>query len=349
MPREGILFALGNPLLDISAEVDADFLKKYDLEANNAILAEDKHKSMYDDMCANFTAEYVPGGATQNAVRVAQWLIGIPKSTTFMGCIGKDKYGKILEEKATEAGVVTKYQYHDTEPTGTCAVLITDKGNNRSLCAYLAAANCFSPDHLAIPENKALIEKAQFYYMAAFPLTVSPPAMMEVAKYACSQNRLFMMNLSAPFLCQFFKDPMMEIMPYVDILFGNESEAEAFAETHNFGTKDIKEIALKMSSQPKQNGSRARMVVITQGADPTIIIRNGECLEFPVIPIKAKDIVDTNGAGDAFVGGFLAELVQGRSLDESIRCGNYAANYIIQKSGCSLPLSSSYSQHAVNF
>ena len=31
------------------------------------------------------------------------------------------------------------------------------------------------------------------------------------------------MNLSAPFLCQFFKEPMMNAMPYVDLLFGNES------------------------------------------------------------------------------------------------------------------------------
>ena len=31
------------------------------------------------------------------------------------------------------------------------------------------------------------------------------------------------MNLSAPFITQFFKGPLMEAMPHVDILFGNES------------------------------------------------------------------------------------------------------------------------------
>lgn len=55
--------------------------------------------------------------------------MGIPRSVTFVGCIGKDKYGQILEKMATEAGVVTKFQLHDTEPTGTCAVLLT--GMNR--------------------------------------------------------------------------------------------------------------------------------------------------------------------------------------------------------------------------
>ncbi len=42
------------------------------------------------------------------------------------------------------------------------------------------------------------------------------------------------MNLSAPFLCQFFKAPMLECMPYCNVLFGNESEAAAFAETNGF-------------------------------------------------------------------------------------------------------------------
>lgn len=39
-----------------------------------------------------------------------------------------------------------------------------------------------------------------------------------------------MMNLSAPFLCQHFKKPMMEAMPYVDILFGNESVSTTIEE-----------------------------------------------------------------------------------------------------------------------
>jgi adenosine kinase len=46
---------------------------------------------------------------------------------------------------------------------------------------------------------------------------------MEVANHALKHDCPFMMNLSAPFLSQFFKEPMMEAMPYVDILFGNET------------------------------------------------------------------------------------------------------------------------------
>lgn len=70
--REGILFGMGNPLLDISAVVDEKFLEKYKLLPNNAILATDEHVPMYDDLVQNFEVEYIAGGATQNSLRVAQ-------------------------------------------------------------------------------------------------------------------------------------------------------------------------------------------------------------------------------------------------------------------------------------
>jgi len=66
---------LGNPLLDISANVDEDFLSKYDLKPNNAILAEEKHKPLYDEMVKKYKVDYIPGGATQNTLRVAQVIV----------------------------------------------------------------------------------------------------------------------------------------------------------------------------------------------------------------------------------------------------------------------------------
>lgn len=36
----------------------------------------------------------------------------------------------------------------------------------RSMCANLAAANCFTEEHLETPENWKLVEKAQYYYIA---------------------------------------------------------------------------------------------------------------------------------------------------------------------------------------
>lgn len=48
----------------------------------------------------------------------------------------------------------------------------------RSLCANLAAANCFTEEHLETPENWKLVEKAQYYYIA-----VSSPYKAVSTKY----------------------------------------------------------------------------------------------------------------------------------------------------------------------
>ncbi|XP_020610569.1 adenosine kinase 1-like [Orbicella faveolata] len=113
-------------------------------------------------------------------------------------------------------------------------------------------------------------------------------------------------------------------------------EATVFAKEHDFKTEDIKEIAMKMGALDKVNKSRPRTVVITQGKEPTIVVKDGKVTEYPIIPIKEEDIVDTNGAGDAFVGGFLSQLAQGKSVDDCVRCGHYAANYMIKQSGVTL-------------
>ena len=100
--------------------------------------------------------------------------------------------------------------------------------------------------------------------------------MLRVAKYCAQNNRTYCLNLSAPFLIQFFKDQMMSVMPYADIVFGNETEALTFAETFNLGTTDIGKIALAISMLPKENGSKGRLVIITQGADPVVCVQHGQ-------------------------------------------------------------------------
>lgn len=65
----------------------------------------------------------------------------------------------------------------------------------------------------------------------------------------------------------------MKILPYVDIVFGNESEALTFASEQNYETKDLKEIALKIMNIPKVNDKRKRIVVITQGNHPVLLAK----------------------------------------------------------------------------
>jgi adenosine kinase len=93
---QGAVLGLCNPLLDISAEVPIELLSKYDVSLNNAILAEDKHLPLYDELVASYPVQYIAGGAGQNSIRVCQWMLQIPGSTAYFGAIGQDAYGETL-------------------------------------------------------------------------------------------------------------------------------------------------------------------------------------------------------------------------------------------------------------
>ncbi|KAI8815959.1 Ribokinase-like protein [Fimicolochytrium jonesii] len=329
-----VFLGIGNPLLDMSAVVDAEFLKKYNLKSNDAILAGEEHKPLYKEMPEKYEVEYVAGGATQNSMRGAQWLLPA-KSTVYIGCVGKDANAQKLREAAAKDGLRTEYLEDAEAATGLCAVLIT--GIERSLCTDLQAANLYKIDHLKKPEIWGLVESAKFYYTSGFFLTVSPPSAMLIAEHAAKTNKVFGLNLSAPFISQFFKEPLNNLLPYVDILFGNESEAEAYSTSNNWNLTDVSEIALKLASSPKVNASRSRLVVFTQGAHDTVVVQDGKVTKIPIIPIAREKIVDTNGAGDAFVGGFWAQYVQGKSLETAVKAGHYVANVVIQRSGPTYP------------
>ena len=115
-----------------------------------------------------------------------------------------------------------------SKPTGRCAVLITDQ--NRSLVTKLDAANEFTVSHLEDEANWAVVDAAKVVYSAGFFLTVSVDSMLKVAKHCAAKDKTYCINLSAPFLCQFFKDQMNSVLPFTDIVFGNETEAAAYAE-----------------------------------------------------------------------------------------------------------------------
>jgi adenosine kinase len=331
---QGAILGLCNPLLDISAEVPTSFLEKYDVSLNNAILAEEKHMGIYTDLVKDFPVQYIAGGSAQNTMRVAQWMISSPGATAYMGAVGADAYGETLEKCATADGVLVHYQKNAEVPTGTCAVLIG--GGERSLVANLAAANTFSSAHMETDAAKAIVDRAQIYYISGFFLTVSLESILTVANKAVANSKVFSMNLSAPFVCEFFGDRLAACMPFCDFVFGNESEAAAYGKTKGFG-EGIREIALATAAQPKATGTRPRVVVFTQGCEPTLIACNGVITEYAVDPLSKELLVDTNGAGDAFVGGFLAQLAKGKEMAECVRAGHWAARIVIQRSGCSFP------------
>ena len=153
-------------------------------------MAEDKHLPLYEELVKNYKIQYIAGGSAQNTVRAAQWLLPA-KSTVYLGCVGKDAFGKTLFDEATGSGLLVEYLQDPTHATGTCAVLVN--GKHRSLVANLSAANHYKIDHLKQPKIQALLEKAKVYYISGFFMTVCPAAILEVAKHSHEKNKVTML------------------------------------------------------------------------------------------------------------------------------------------------------------
>lgn len=187
------------------------------------------------------------------------------------------------------------------------------------------------------------------------------PAILALAEEAAAKDKIFILSLSAPFIPLFFKDQLDQTAPYWDYLIGNETEARSYADSHDLGTQDVKKIARVLAELPKENGKRKRIVVITQGTDPTVVAVQGEKeeREYPVHEIEKEKISDTTGAGwgllavyiilsiistteitnqpppnsDAFAGGFVAGIVEGKTIDEQVDQGHWLAKLSIQEPG----------------
>ena len=69
-----LILGMGNPLLDFSAVVKSEFLSKYNLKANDAILYE--KEDIFDDVKSEYEVEYIAGNFIFNFV-LCPYTVGI--------------------------------------------------------------------------------------------------------------------------------------------------------------------------------------------------------------------------------------------------------------------------------
>ena len=224
---------------------------------------------------------------------------------------------------------------------------------SRSLVTTLRAAEKFDKAHLSTPEVARLIDGAKYFYVEGYFLTHGTESTLEVAKKAsdagkvsilissfsgdtclCLTVQVFALNLSAPFIPQFFKVQLEQVFLYCDFVIGNESEAAAWASAVGLPNEDdIPAIAKSIATLPKANTSRPRTVVITQGPKETVVVsatNPDKPTVYPVDTLTDEQIHDTNGAGDAFAGGFLGALVAGKSVDAAVLAGHTLGAMCVQ-------------------
>lgn len=74
-------------------------------------------------------------------------------------------------------------------------------------------------------------------------------------------------------------------------------------------------------------------------SDPFSLIPSAvvQVATFPVSTVAEESLVDMSGAGDAFVGGFLSQIVLGKDVPHAVGAGHFAANTVIQRRGVTHP------------
>ncbi|KAH8835044.1 Ribokinase-like protein [Flagelloscypha sp. PMI_526] len=328
------LLSIGNPLLDISVTGGEALLSKYELKANDAILAEDKHAPIYAEAVKDYPVTYVAGGAGQNTARGAAYVLP-PKSVVYVGSVGDDDLAEQLKAANAREGLDQIYYVNKGVKTGACCVVIT--GHDRSLVTTLRAAEKFSVEHLKTPEVSTAIEEVKWFYFEGFFLTHGLESIEYLGTKASAGGKTVALNFSAPFIPQFFKTQLQTVLSYTDIVIMNESEAEAWGSANGLvNPKDLPAVGKDVALLPKSNSSRPRIVVITNGSGATTVVKGDkpdEPLKFAVDPLESEQIVDTNGAGDSFAGGFLGALVLGKELEEAIQVGHKLARMTVQLNG----------------
>jgi len=113
------------------------------------------------------------------------------------------------------------------------------------------------------------------------------------------------------------------IWELVDYLLPNEIELRKLTHTENI----LKAIHILKSRGVKE-------VIVKLGKQGAVYEGKGKLVAFPATPVEQR--IDTTGAGDCFIAGFLYGMIQWGDIPRAIKIGNLTASYSIQKKGAAI-------------
>lgn len=108
-------------------------------------------------------------------------------------------------------------------------------------------------------------------YTTGFFLDSNKEAFGKVCAHASANNIPMGINLSAAFLIGIYLQDFKDNLKHADYVFCNEDESSCFAEANGLEAKDREGIAKKVAQWEKSNTKRPRVVIMTQGPEPTIV------------------------------------------------------------------------------
>nr|CAI5856765.1 unnamed protein product [Callosobruchus analis] len=228
-----------------------------------------------------------------------------------------------------ECGVQTRY-IRQNLPTGRSLALVNNKISTLVACIG-AAEKLPLNDLLSLEDFTATIARASYVYIEGYFLTKRKDTAVYILDLCSKYKKPLLFNICGKYMLSVDPISIQFFAKNCDYLFGTLVEFEALWQSMEL--QSMQEFVNTMMKL-KEN----KVMVITNGGNAGYFVHNtNEIKQFAVSELCDEDIRDTTGAGDAFVGGFIAALCKEISIDGCIKTGNYAACQILQQTGCTLP------------
>ena len=183
-----------------------------------------------------------------------------------------------------------------------------------------------------------MLSSAKIFYLPGFSLSLDQRLVQRFVAESSSKGKMLIINLSAEFICRQYKTILTELASIASFIFGNNKELRAFATVSGLQSdlEDDLESIRWLLRNPLEDADRLKAVVITRAEGSVIIGTKSEVREIPVPVLEPQLIRDTNGAGDAFVGGFIAALAREDSLTvtDCVLAAVKVAQSVLKSPGC---------------
>jgi 2-dehydro-3-deoxygluconokinase len=258
-------------------------------------------------------------GGSESNVAIGVRRLGLP--ATWIGRVGDDPPGHLIlrELRAERVHAIT---VTDPAPTGLM-MRWRPSGQHARVTYYRresAGAHLRAAD---IPED--VIREAAVLHVTGITLALGPEPAEAVAHAvavarAAGVTVTFDLNYRLALWSEEEAEPALaEAVRQADVVFAGETEAEIVTHTAD---------PLRAACALEAIGPR--QVLIKRGAHGCLARIDGATLEQAA---PAVAVMDTVGAGDAFVAGYLAELMNGADPRERLRTATAAGAFAVTVSG----------------
>lgn len=253
--------------------------------------------------------QQLPGGKGANQA-IAASALGV--NTYIVGHVGADDHGQFSIHNFQEYGVHVDFLQCDSHATTGMAMIIKSEADNR-IILDLGANETVSTQTIDTALHH--IQKGD---VLLTQLENPLPIVSYALKQAKSKGALTLFN---PAPAEVLED---SIYQFVDIIVVNETETQLLTQIAPVDAQAWQQAATVFLEKGVSG------VIITLGEKGSVYIDRERTYFLPAYAIKT---VDTTGAGDSFIGGFIAQRLQDTPIEEAMRFANAVSGFMCQIDG----------------